>query len=993
MRTELIRVTGIAGVVCVVLGLAAPARAQAVDTFNPASNNYIYAIAVQPDGKILVGGDFTSFGCDPGCGPASVARSKIARLNADGSVDVTFDPGADGPVNAIVVQPDGKIIIAGAFANVGGGGSGSTPRKYLARLNPDGTVDPGFNPGVNMNNSVYAVALQPDGKILVGGGFYAGLGGAVRYYFGRLNADGVADPGFAPGVDGPVQTIAIQGDGRILLGGLFTHAGGEFGDTERHRIARLDANGTVDMTFNPGANNRVESIAVQADGKILVGGIFTGLGGGTGTTPRFNIGRLEADGTVDQNFIPGANGLVYTFAVQADGRILVGGAFTMFGGGGTGANVRNNIARLNPDGSLDPFDPGAEEDVRAIAVQMDGHFVLGGTFSGLGAGTGATSRSYIGRVLNSDPALQSVTVADGGTTVTWLRNGTMPEVAFVDFASSTNGVTYTPLGSGTRIVGGWRVTGVTLPVHPDLTLRMRAYYPTGQRGASSSMIEWIVPAADFNTIENGDFTLGLSGWLFFATPDMTYITHNVTAEVLNFFRTPPPPGTTNQAVAFQQTGVPLSANVPLIAEFDLGNSSSVRKRVSILIHDSDFSDLSVCTFWLPANSPLTTYGMTTHTTKPWVNLTIAFYAASAGSNGGFYQIDNVSVRYSPGGSTTETMCEDALAPTAPGGAASPTLLVNGDFGSGTVGPGWSLFGQIDGGVTAGAFEFTKLAGTPSGVILQQTGQAVAANELLTATFQLGNFSGVRQRVTVIMHDADFSDLSACTFWLAPGQPLSTYTYRSFATEAWTNATLSVYPATVGTVRSTRLDNVTMQRTPSAVIGGTECLEPASPINLLGRRARAASSAPKASTAADSSAQARTAARSARGGGAPPADLWQGWVAAASDARVHVLERGPIDLTWETDARLLVASWLRSTASRATIQISADGGLTWDTIHTVGASDSWTKIEIDLSAYAGSMIHVRFVFEGVAPADDADPDMWRLGNIEITKGDPRSIPKG
>ena len=964
----------IAGVLCVVLGMAATAHAQAVDAFNPAADSYVYSMAIQKDGKVVVGGDFDHFGCAAGCGPSSIARSRIARLNADGSVDLSFDPGANGPVFAIAIQPDGRIIIGGRFQTVGGGGTGSTPRNRIARLNPDGSVDQTFNPGVNVNNSVLALALQADGKILVGGEFYAGLGGGVRYFFGRLNADGSLDAAFAPGVDGSVYTIAVQGDGKILLGGLFTHAGGEFGDTERNRIARFNPDGSLDLTFNPGADNRVEVIAVQADGKILVGGIFDGLGGGTGTTPRFNIGRINPDGIVDQDFIPGADGTVYTFAPQADGRILVGGAFTMLGGGGTGATPRQNIGRLNADGSIDPFNPGAEEDVRALAIQIDGNVLAAGTFSGLGNGTGTTSRSYIGRLLN-DPALQSLTVADGGNTVTWLRNGTMPEVAFTDFAFSTDGVTYTPLGSpsgaGARLVGGWRVTGASLPVHPDLTIRVRGYYPTGTNGASTSMIEWIVPASDFNVIENGDFTFGLSGWLFFATPDMTYIERNVTNEVLNFFRVPPPPGTSNQAVAYQQTGVALSANVPLVAEFDLGNSSSVRKRVSILIHDSDFSDLSVCTFWLPANLPLTRYGITTHTTKPWLNLTISFYAASAGSFGGFYQIDNVAVRYSPGGSTTETMCDDALAPAPTGGGNSATMLVNGDFGSGAVGPGWGLFGQIDGGVTGGVFEFNKLAGTPAGVILQPTGQAVAANELLTATFQLGNLSGVRQRVTVILHDGDFSDLSACTFWLAPGQPLSTYVYRTFATEAWTNATISVYPATPGVVRAARLDNVTVQRTPSVLLAGAQCLEPGSPVNVPGVSARAS----HATSAAQAQDRAAMTPEQQPVSGAPLTS------SQAIDVAKAWMPLGSIDLTSVADASLHLESWLEAVASQATVQVSADG-VTWETVGVIDPSDSWTSVIIDLRAYAGSTIRIRFVFEGPASGEADMTDVWRVRRVRI-----------
>jgi uncharacterized delta-60 repeat protein len=934
------------------------------------------AIAVQPDGRILIGGQFTQLGCDPACGPGSVARARIARLNADGTVDASFNPGASNDVRAIAVQPDGKILVAGNFLTIGGGGNGTVDRRYIARLNPDGSVDLPFNPGVNMNGSVEAMALQADGKVLVGGNFYAGLGGAVRYYFGRLNTDGTADATFAPGVNGPVYAIAVQTDGRILLGGLFTMMGGQFGDTQRRYVGRLNADGSVDATFNPGANQRVETIAVQADGKVLLGGIFSGLGGGTGTTPRFNIGRVNADGTVDQDFIPGANQLVMALAVQADGRILVGGAFTTLGGGGTGAVLRSRIGRLNADGSIDPaFNPGAESEVLALAVQMDGHILAGGTFDGLGDGTGATPRGYIGRILNSDPALQSVTVTDGGNTVTWLRNGTMPEVTYVDFAYSTNGVTYTPLGAsggaGTRLVGGWRVTGANLPVNPNLTIRVRAHYPTGQRGASGSMIVWIVPASDFNTIENGDFTLGLSGWLFFATPDMTYIQHNVTNEVLNFFRNPPPPGTTNQAVAYQQTGVPLAANVPLVAEFDLGNSSSARKRISVLLHDSDFSDLTVCTFWLPANMPLTRYGITSHTTKAWANLTIAFYAASAGSNGGAYQIDNVAVRYAPGGSTTETLCEDALTPAPVGGPDGPEMLVNGDFGSGGIAPGWGLFGQINGSVQGGVFRFTRVAGVPAGVVLQPTGQPAAANEVLTATFQLGNLSSERMRVTVILHDNSFGDLSACTFWLAPGQPLSPYVYRGYATQAWTNATLSVYPATVGAAPEILLDNVTLRRTPSAEIVGTECVEPASPLQSpLSAEARRALRARMQSLL---TAPGLPAADAAAAPAPTPAPTTGAIAAVTGGPRAVELDQA-IDLTSVSSARLQLESWL-PVGAHAAIQISTDG-VSWASIRIDGEPGEWTPIEIDLSAYAGATIRMRFAVEG------PNTSGWRLRGVRI-----------
>jgi glucose/arabinose dehydrogenase len=329
-------------------------------------------------------------------------------------------------------------------------------------------------------------------------------------------------------------------------------------------------------------------------------------------------------------------------------------------------------------------------------------------------------------------------------------------------------------------------------------------------------------------VTNGNFSSGMSGWNVFATPDPSYLVGGLSGGVFEFFRQPPPPGTSNQAVVFQNTGVALPAGATLAARFDIGNSSNVRKRLSVLLTDQDFSDLFVCTFWLEPGAPLRTYQMHTHTTEPWDSASVAFYAATSGSQGGFYQLDNVSVRLDPGGSPERTLCIDPLAPAPPGGPAEPTLLFNGNFGAG-LGP-WVLFGQIVAQVANGVFEFHRGSGTPAGVVLQETNQPMAAQQILSATFSLGNSSGIRQRVTVLLHDIDFSDLAACTFWLPPGSPLMPYTMQTYTTEAWGDATLSVYPASVTAAPWLQLDDVSFQRTPSVATSGTDCLEPGGGIN-------------------------------------------------------------------------------------------------------------------------------------------------------------------
>ena len=208
---------------------------------------------------------------------------------------------------------------------------------------------------------------------------------------------------FDPGADRNVKALAVQPDGKIMVGGTFsTIGGGGTGTTTRKHIARLTPDGSVD-TLNPGANDVVDALAIQTDGKIVVGGFFTTLGGGgSGTSVRNHIGRVNPDGTLDTSFNPGANAEITCLALQADGKILVGGSFTTLGGGGTGTFVRNRIARLNPDGTLDmSFDPGAGGGpaVICVTVQTDGKILVGGSFTTLGGGgSGMYTRNFIGRL-------------------------------------------------------------------------------------------------------------------------------------------------------------------------------------------------------------------------------------------------------------------------------------------------------------------------------------------------------------------------------------------------------------------------------------------------------------------------------------------------------------------------------------------------------------------------------------------------------------------
>ncbi len=322
------------------------------------AGSFVFATAVQADGKILIGGSFSSV--------LGVARGNIARLNTDGTLDTTFSPNADSDVYAIAVQADGKILASGFFSNIGG-----QTRNRIARLNPDGTAD-SWNP--NSNNQVGPIVVQADGKILVGGNF-TNIGGQTRNHIARLDANtGLADS-FNPNADSSVYSIAVQADGKILAGGPFNTIGGQ----TRNHIARLDATTGMADSFdpNPGAdfNAHVSSIAVQPDGKILACGGFLTIGGQT----RNHIARLDPNTGLADSWDPnaGTGAFVYTIAVQSDGKVLAVGSF-----GSIGGQLRNDIARLDgTTGAADSFNPNADFTVFSVAVQADGKILVGGNFS------------------------------------------------------------------------------------------------------------------------------------------------------------------------------------------------------------------------------------------------------------------------------------------------------------------------------------------------------------------------------------------------------------------------------------------------------------------------------------------------------------------------------------------------------------------------------------------------------------------------------------
>lgn len=185
----------------------------------------------------------------------------LNAMAAPGGLDAAFNPGtgADGNVQVIAIQPDGKLLLGGAFSIFNG-----TARSRVTRLNPDGSVDTSFIPPGNIDGTVYGMALQPDGKVVIGGNFY-GLSGSNNRSIARLNPDGSSDTSgnwASNGVktDGAVNVVYLQPDGKILIGGTF----GQVNGVLRNRLARLNSDGTLDSSFNPagGPGGAVAAIAV-----------------------------------------------------------------------------------------------------------------------------------------------------------------------------------------------------------------------------------------------------------------------------------------------------------------------------------------------------------------------------------------------------------------------------------------------------------------------------------------------------------------------------------------------------------------------------------------------------------------------------------------------------------------------------------------------------------------------------------------------------------
>lgn len=354
---------------------AGPARGEDSfldSSFNPgagAEGGLVETVVLQPDGKILICGNFASIG--------GISRAFIARLNDDGSVDTSFEAHPGYWVRQMALQADGKIVIGGFFTNVEG-----VPRNLVARLNSDGSLDPSFDPGLGAQTKivegddkapfVFAVAVQPDGKILIAGNFRT-YNGTPRSGIARLNADGSLDTDFVVGAgfDSWGRFLMVLPNDQVLATGWFT----SYNNKPFNRMVRLNDDGSADESFRPsfGDKTAIYGAALLPDGKMIAVGHSINEQG----LFRQDIARLNPDGSFDATFAGFLNDRVESVYLQADGKILVGGYFSLANG-----VPRNGLARLNVDGTLDEsFKAETDNFVWTICGQPDGKVLVCGGFS------------------------------------------------------------------------------------------------------------------------------------------------------------------------------------------------------------------------------------------------------------------------------------------------------------------------------------------------------------------------------------------------------------------------------------------------------------------------------------------------------------------------------------------------------------------------------------------------------------------------------------
>ena len=382
----------------------------------PSSYSGARAVAVQADGRIVAAGFAHT-------NDSIISDFALTRYDASGALDPTFGTGGTVRTDfggrfdealAVAAQPDGRIVVAGSSSDATGSD------MAVARYNSDGTVDTSFDgDGLALvdfggESSARAVAMQPDGKVVLAGGVSQPVGGGCcvsDFALARLTSAGALDSSFdgdgqvvtdfLPGADNghdAAQAVLVQADGRIVAAGSGV-AGVVSVD---FAVARYLADGSLDPTFSDdglvatdfvGYFDEVRDLAVDTGGRVVTGGQSCEFPGNSDEVCDFGVARYTSNGTLDRRF--GRKGRIRTdlgadlsegirgIVVQADGRIVAAGETSGPGAQDVGLTRYRSDGRLDRSFGLNgvvitPVSPSTDE-VGGLELQADGRLVVAGT--------------------------------------------------------------------------------------------------------------------------------------------------------------------------------------------------------------------------------------------------------------------------------------------------------------------------------------------------------------------------------------------------------------------------------------------------------------------------------------------------------------------------------------------------------------------------------------------------------------------------------------
>ena len=346
------------------------------------SNGYVKAIAVNSDGLTILAGEFTSVNGTP--------APRLTRVLSNGQVDSSFSVGSgpDASVECLTLNAAGEIVIGGAFNSVDG-----VEAFHLAKLLTGGAVDTTFT--ASPSGRVKTVAIASDGQIIAGGPFHA-VDGEASSYVCRLDDLGNGESAFASAlersfaIEAGVEALAVQADGKILVGGVFNTSRGY------EKLVRLHVDGSLDESFSQdhGPILYTRAILPLANGQTLVAGVADPYDTGF-------VRRLNGDGTVDPSFsAPVFNGSVNALALLPNGSIVVGSS-----------DPGQYISRLLPNGSPDPsWAVDADAPVYSLLALANGNVLVGGAFTEIGG----VAQTGIARLTERTLRLQALASSNAG---------------------------------------------------------------------------------------------------------------------------------------------------------------------------------------------------------------------------------------------------------------------------------------------------------------------------------------------------------------------------------------------------------------------------------------------------------------------------------------------------------------------------------------------------------------------------------------------------